>query len=471
MSALARIWTNPTLASSKRLRLALDCSVACLLFWGTHAVYRGSTGHIQNCDSVYSLAVSEKILTDGTVNLTGSVPSDRELPYQLLRHNKPGQSGSPPAVYYGYPLGSSILSLPFVQNAGLRRGLSIFHADGQVNFAIEDLLQMKIASTVSALIVVLFYAMCRFTCSPLVSLLIAVGFAFGSPVWSTLSRSLWSHTWMVALLSGAIVLVLARKRIERPTWRTDLAFGTLLGTALFWVLFTRAHGIFSVAAIGLYLLLHHRRLLLVTVSTGSVWTLGFIALSLHLFGTLTPPSVYNADTIDGRGVLNRFAWLMVSPSRGLLIFCPYLLVVLGMLVAFRKRLVDASLLLPAAVAIASHTLLFSCYDGWHMGSSYGPRYFSDLLPWFVLSTAIAVNGARNAGVSWQKWLAIVLLVACFGWGGFVHSRGANSMRAWLWNWRAIAVGQELAVKDWRHPQFLSGISFEVKPDGSIVEKP
>ena len=215
MNALARIWT---LASSKWLRLALDCSLACLLFWGTHAVYRGSTGHVQNCDSVYSLAVSEKILTEGTVNLVGSVPADRELPYQLLRHNKPGHSGSPSAIYYGYPLGSSILSLPFVQNAGLRRGLSIFHADGQVNFAIEDLLQMRISSTVSALIVVLFYGMCRFTCSPLVSLLIAVGFAFGSPVWSTLSRSLWSHTWMVALLSGAIVLIHARKRIERPTW-------------------------------------------------------------------------------------------------------------------------------------------------------------------------------------------------------------------------------------------------------------
>ena len=92
----------------------------------------------------------------------------------------------------------------------------------------------------------------------------------------------------------------------------------MLGTALFWVLFTRAHGIFSAVAIGFYLLFHHRRLLLVTVSAGSVWTLGFIALSLHLFGTFTPPSVYNPDTIDGRDVLNRFAWLMVSPSRGLL---------------------------------------------------------------------------------------------------------------------------------------------------------
>ena len=439
----------------------------CLLFWGTHAVYRGSTGHIQNCDSVYSLVVSEKILADGTVNLAGCEPAGQPLPYQLLQHKKNAQSDEPPALYYGYPLGSSILSMPFVQTVGLNRGLSMFHPDGRANIAIEDLLQLRIAATVSAAIVVFFYVMCRFFCSPMVSLLIAAGFAFGSPVWSTLSRSLWSHTWMVALLSGAIVMLLARKRIDRPTWRTDLAFGLALGTTLFWVLLTRAHGIFSVAAIGLYLAIHHRRLLLTTVGTGTVWCVCLVAVSLHLFGTLSPPSLYSPDTIDGRDVLNRFAWLMVSPSRGLLVYCPYLIVILPLVISRGK---GSAFLLPAGVAIAAHTLLFSCYDGWHMGSSYGPRYFCDLLPWFVLGIAIAVNRALNMSVPSRKWLTISLLVACFGWGFFVHSRGANSVRAWLWNWRAIAVGQEEAVKEWRHPQFLSGITFEVKPDGSIVEK-
>jgi hypothetical protein len=540
-------------ASPRALRLALDVGLACLLFWGAHAVYRGSTGHVQNCDSVYSLVVAEKLLADGTVNLTGCVPADEtvrrtmagytpghDLPYQLIRHPIKPRPGEPQAVYYGYPLGSTVLSLPFVEFSGVRRGLSMLHPDGRPNTPMEDVLQLRIAARVSAAVGVLSYVLCRFFCPPLVSLLIAAGFAFGSPVWSTLARSLWSHTWMVAWLSAAVVLLVARKRVGHSipeshpssppplwgrsargagrvgggcpssdavsspppadlrsatsptggggekrtngygsprsgmTWRTDVFFGLTLGTALFWVLFVRAHGVFSAAAIGVYLLLHHRRTLLVTVAAGGVWSAALVAVSLIAFGTLTPPSVYSPDTIDGRDVLNRLFWLMASPSRGLLVYCPYVAAVGLILVAFRKRLTDAGLLLPVGLAVAGHTALLACYNGWHGGSSYGPRYFCDVLPWFVLATAIAVRGLMNTpsltvGVR-PRLLAALLLAACFGWGVFVHSRGANSVRAWLWNARSLAVGQEAAVQEWTHPQFLAGLTFEVNPDGSVKKR-
>jgi len=461
MNLLARIRVNIATASPRRTRLALDAFIACLLFWGTHAAYRASTGHTQNADSMYSLAASEQLLTHGNVELTRCAKPGDSLPYQLTPRGD--------ACYYGYPLGSTILSLPFVQNMCLNRGLSTFHADGRLNEGMESLLQLKIAADVSAAIIVLFFVLCRFYCSPAVSAAIALGFAFGSPVWSTLSRSLWSHTWMVALLSLALVLIEWRRRMENTSRRTDIACGLALGTVLFWMLFTRAHGVFSALGIGVYLLLHHRRLLMVTVGTGTLWVAALVGISLHEFGTLTPPSVYSASNIDGRDVLNRFAWLMVSPSRGLLIYCPYVAAVGVLLVAYRKHLADAGMLLPAGIAIATHTALFSCYDGWHMGSSYGPRYFADLLPWFTLATAIAVR-AVLASPGRTRIAALVLLAICFAWGGFVHGRGANAVKAWYWNWRAIAVGQETAVKEWNHPQFLAGLTYVVIPDGTVIEK-
>jgi hypothetical protein len=468
-------------------KLALDAAIVCLLFWTTSAVFRGSTGHIQNCDSTYSLVVSEKLLGDGTVNLRDCIPDDpvarqtmqgyaggHDLPYQMVRFSDPRAPGERPAVYYGYPLGSSILSIPLVYYYGPMRGLSTLHPDGRPNLAIENLLQLRIAARISAAIVVLFYLIARFFCSPLVSLLIAAGFAFGSPVWSTLSRALWSHTWMVFCLSVAILLVLVRRRMQATSWKQELLLGTALGTALFWVLLVRAHGIFSAAAIGCYLALHHRRLLFSTLAIGGIWTAAFVAISLHCFGTLTPPSVYSAGTIDGHDVLNRFAWLMVSPSRGLLIYCPYLIVVPGVLIAFRRHVADAELYLPIFLAIAGHTALFACYNGWHAGSSYGPRYFTDLLPWFVLATALAAQAlanARTATPSWRIRAAVVLLATTFVWGCFVHYRGANSAKAWFWNARAIAVGQDQAAKEWQHPQFLAGLTFEVSlEDGSVTPR-
>jgi hypothetical protein len=480
MNLASRIRLRLKFELPRQQRLVADAACVCLLFFGTHAAYRASTGHVQNCDSVYSLIVGEKLLTTGSVNLADNFQKD--LPYQLMRR------GDPPAVYYGYPLGSTFLSLPFIEYAKVRRGTSLLNS-GIANTAAENALQLKIAAIVCAAIIVLFYVLCRFYCSPLASVLIAAGFAFGSPVWSTLSRSMWSHTWMVALLSAALVLLVGRRRLAIATARTDIACGIALGTLMFAMLFTRMHGIFSAAGIGVYLLLHHRRMLVATVLTGAAWSALLVAISWHEFGTLVPPSVYSAGTIDRQDVAYRFAALMVSPSRGLLIYCPYLLVVIGILVSssVAQTLLPvpvslaqarmpvpperrARLLLPAAISIASHTLLLSCYNGWHMGSSYGPRYFADLLPWFVLLTAMAVRGIQEGIASpWRRKIAIALLTIAFGWGVFVHARGANAVQAWLWNARAIAMPYEEAVMDWRHPQFLAGITFRVRMDGSFVE--
>lgn len=459
------------------LWLALDIGLAVGLFWAASAVYRSAAGHHQMADSAYALTVSETLLADGTVNMAACVPADpaarrgmytydpgQDLPYQFVRH--------PNGVFYGYPLGSSVLSVPLVKHYGLDRGLSIIGPNGTHNAALEAELQVKVASRVSAAIVVLFYLIARFFCPPAAAGFIAAGFAFGSPVFSTLSRALWSHTWAVFWLSVVVALLVVARRVRAPTWRTDVSLGVVLGTALFWAVFCRQHAAISAVAVGVYLLLHHRRLLGFTVFTGGLWSAALVLVSRSYFGSNLPPTVYTAGTIDGHDMLNRFAWLMVSPSRGLLVFCPYLVVVGAILARWRKHLTDAGLLLPAGLAVLTHMAVFAAYSGWHGGSSYGPRYFCDVLPWFALATAIGVGGllkVTDVGFPWQKVLTVGALALCFGWGVFVHAHGANSVAAWFWNHRSIAVGHEAAVKEWGHPQFLAGLTFEVEMDGSVRE--
>jgi hypothetical protein len=344
--------------------------------------------------------------------------------------------------------------------------------DGRPNPKAEEEVQLRIAARVAAGVVVLSFVLARFFCPPVAALLVGAGFAFGSPVWSTLARGLWSHTWMAFWLTAAIVCLAARRQVREPTWRTDSLLGLVLGTCLFWAVFVRAQGVLSAFAIGASLVLFHRRLFVITAITGGLWTAGLVLASLNYFGTAMPPSVYSAGSIDGRDVLSRFAWLMVSPSRGLFVYCPYLLVVGAMLVRYRKHLPHAPLLLPAGLAVTAQTAVFACYNGWHGGSSYGPRYFCDVLPWFVLATAIAVGGLLNAPPAprpWRRAAVAAALVLGFGWGVFVHRHGANSIPAWYWNHRAAAVGEEAAVKEWDHPQFLAGLTFEVNPDGSVTD--
>lgn len=495
MIAPERVDWKAAIVSMRSLRFAREIALALALFGASHAVYRSSTGTVQLCDSTYSLAVSEAFLNHGTLDLSSCIPADaseREklpgyrpvngLPYHLVYLPNPRDSAAPPRVLYGYPLGSSLLSLPFVQYYRTR-GLTILGPDGIPSYAIEGVVQTRIAARVCAAIVLLIYLLARFYCSPVVATLVAASFAIGSPVWSTLSRSLWSHTWMVFWVSVAVVLLVGLRRVAGRTWKIDLAFGLGLGTSLFWAAFCRQHAVVSAAAIGVYLLLHERRVVAITVLSGGAWASVLVAASLTYFGSAMPPSVYASNVIDGHDVLNRLAWLMVSPARGLIVYCPYLVVVLAMLVRYRRYLRDAGLLLPAGLACIGHTALLANYNGWHANWAYGPRYYTDILPWFALLTAMAVgalqtyagrgNGdsllsrrtLRASTALWSLALAIT-----FGWGVFVHYRGANSEPAWMWNDLTRTLGDEGAVKDWRHPQFLAGLTFEVKPDGSIVEK-
>lgn len=455
-------------------RLALDVAVAYALFWASHALYRGSTGVPQVCDSAYSMAVAETLAKTGSPDITSTVPKDAaarqalpgyqaagDLPYHVVPH----PAGSD-RLYYGYPYGSVLLSVPWVEYYSAR-GRSALDTDGHLSYANECELQTRVAARFAALLVVLLYAVGRAVLPAWAAALVAVGFAFGSPVWSTLARSLWSHTWAAVWLSAAIGLLLAGRRVARQTWRSDLILGVGVGTCLFWAAFCRQHLALSGFAVGTYLLVWNRRQLVFMALGGGVWAAAFVGASLYYFGTPTPPSVYTAGMIDGRDVADRFFWLMLSPSRGLLVYCPFLLVVGGMLVAFRRTLPDRPLLVPALLAVGSHTAVFACYVGWYAGWSYGPRYFCDVLPWFALLTVLAVRGMLADADRGRKALATAALAAAAVWGVWVHGRGANSPATWMWNDRVNLVGDEPAMKEWRHPQFLAGITFEVRPDGSV----
>src|SRR5262249_9422339 len=153
-------------------------------------VYRDSPGAAQMCDSCYSLVVTEAILTRGTVRLDDWLPTDparradlpgyqadSRLPYQLTA--LPGRG-----TYYGYPLGSSVASVPLLA-AFEARGHSPLGPDGLYDVKAETAAQAALAAALAAAAVGLFLltARCFLRWGP--SLLVALGFAFASPAWST----------------------------------------------------------------------------------------------------------------------------------------------------------------------------------------------------------------------------------------------------------------------------------------------
>ena len=462
---------------ARRVELVVDVLLILAIFLGSQRLYRWSPGLTQMADGCYSLAVTETLLRDGIVRLNHGIPENLEarrtmpgfdpqtgLPYHLVATPSGG-------IYYGYPLGSSLLSTPMVVYCTQVRGLSCFGSDGTYSLAGETAIHIRTAAIVTAFAVVVFYLIARPFLPALASAVLAVGFATGSMAWSTLTRSLWSHTWAVLLTALAVwVLVRLARRTER-TWRSDSVMGLSLGILMFGMYFVRPQTALSALGILAFLALWHRRTLMFALIGGALCSGGLVAWSMTTFGSPLPPSVYGAGALDGRETLFRFTGLLVSPSRGLLLFCPYLVMFAYLLIAYRKQLSNPRLLLPAGLAIGAYLAMFTAYLGWHGGYSYGPRYFSDLLPWFVLVGAIACGGLRRGEVAWRKSLELALLIVCFAWAGFVHGRGAISWAAWEWNYSAHTDAEHVRlITDWQHPQFLAGITFDVRPDGTIVPK-
>src|SRR6267142_876184 len=98
----------------------------------------------------------------------------------------------------------------------------------------------------------IFYFLARLALPKLSSLIVAIGGALGTQVWSTASRSLWTDTWGLFLL-GVVLLMLMGAATGRIRLRP-----ILLATLLSWMYIVRPTFAVPVAVIAVYILVYYR---------------------------------------------------------------------------------------------------------------------------------------------------------------------------------------------------------------------
>src|SRR5258707_8420957 len=188
-----------------------------VIFILTCSVFILSHNH-QVADSKYSMLVSESLLHHGTFTL------DRYVFPDYGKLNGAGWGGIyhleevDGHVYYYFPPGSSILSLPWVAVLNAF-GISAATADGTHNLHSETIIQASLAAILMAAFSCLVFFTSRLLLPLIWSVLIAFGTAFGTQVLSTASRGLWSDTWGILLLGFVVYMMLAHecgRRRVRP---------------------------------------------------------------------------------------------------------------------------------------------------------------------------------------------------------------------------------------------------------------
>lgn len=396
------------------------------LFLFAMLVFRASPrGQIY--DSSYALLVSHQLVQhadpslDAWVETLGGVDGHgRPHDYRIV------SSGG--RYHWFYPPGTPLLAAPFVAAASAVEAGPV-DRDGHYDRRGERRLQRSLAAVAMALAGVLFFVTARELLPPEahvgVALAVAGAGLFASPVWSTTSRSLWSQTPALLLVTTAIHLLVRGRRAGTSIhpW--------LVASLLAWAWLCRPTAALPALAIVVWAACVRREAVIPLVAGGLGWLAIFFVGFRAVYGSWLPPYFQlgsHAFAVIPEALLGN----LVSPARGLLVYSPILLVVIYTLVRGRRRLPDRPLALLALAVIAMHWLLVSSHAPWWGGYGYGARLMADVVPWLVVLGALGQAARLRDPRSWSRF-GVGCAVALLALSIVLNGIGAISRRATEWN--------------------------------------
>lgn len=398
-------------------------------------------------DPYLALLVSQAILEQRTVKLD-AYQERAQPPFASYAEGGPliTRRGH---YYYYYPVGTSVFAVPAVWAAN-RLGQDM--AVQQDNHALQNLL----SALSSAAIFLLLYALCRVFLTRRESWLAALVLVAGSSLISTMGAALWSVNLAVLSISLALWL-LAR----RASGQSETIHPYLFGFCLFAAYFCRASTASFILAALVYLWWTQRSRgeALRASLTAFLLLLAFLAFSWLEYGEAIP-QYYSVDRfqVQRAPLLLALYGHLLSPSRGLLIYSPFLApLAVGAIWLFRE-LKRRPLFWLCSGWLALHFVSAWRSARWWGGYSFGSRLFAELIPAFALLTALLWSLIKEkAGARAQRLFVNAYLVLGLA-GMLINSyQGLTNLNTEQWNGPLapdIDRHPEYLL-DWEYPQFLA----------------
>jgi hypothetical protein len=426
-------------------------------------------------DGAIQLLAAQAVADHGTLALD-AYRDDARCAYDLASDYR--VVSSPSGLRY-FVVGPPLLSAPFVFMA---RRLGFDMLDQAQEFALANVL----SAVLCGLSFLLLFALCRTLLDDPAALVLSVITTFGSPLVSTFATGLWPAAyalaplllatrhvtrhalgltpwrfgrmalWLLVALScrpasvffwaGLLAYGLARL-LERSThtrqarpWR----LGARGGKDPLWVRSDFHHGL-----LGLGLLLLGSALAVLLLASAGSGPRGLLSALPSYYSPLRLlPLTPWAEGMDG---------VLLSPGRGLLVYCPFLVVALLGLLLLLRRVWRQPLVWFCVVWAGTQIVATGLKAIWWGGSSFGPRQLAEVLVPAAVLTAWLWRTSAQPGVltRWRSGCAYAY-AGCGIVAALMHSgQGLWNPAVQAWNRGPGRTLDPSVLVDWRYPQFLA----------------
>lgn len=353
-----------------------------------------------------------------------------------------------------YPIGPSLFAIPVVAIADLLiPNLSALLLKPPVSMELEAL---TVATWCALAAVLMMVLATRLTGNILIGIVAAFIFAFCSPIFSSATRALWQHGPVVVCTLATMLVLHASER--RP--RLVPLAGLFVALAFICRPLTAPLVVLTAGYVAIY----HRPQLVRFLAVGVLIAALWMAYNYAVWGNPLPPyyrpGTHANDFAHWRG---RIFGPLISPGRGLFVFCPiFLFSLVGIVLRLRARAFDRFDGLYLAV-IGCHIVVIAFSPFWWAGHSFGPRFMADIVPmlvYFLLPVLVyvAANFRTAAGIVTAALLAAAMVVSLL-----INAQGAFNPAVSDWNPKPVDIDSAAGYRrlwDWRDLQFLRGTGFD-----------
>ena len=328
---------------------------------------------------------------------------------------------------------------------------------------VARIMEKLVASLIAAASVGLLYLLLRRRSSPPTAALLSLVYAFGTTTWVISSQGLWPHGLGQLLVIATMLLLTGPRTALRVA-----AAGFLCAM----IAANRPPDAVLAAALGLYGLWWAGPLRIIFVATGLVPVGLTVAYNLIAVGNiagayalLVRPPNYNKDVLGG------IFGLLFSPTRGLFVFSPFLLLLPCLFALAVRDKATRGLTLAVSAGMVVQVVLYATVD-WRQGVSWGPRWLGDMLPMLFWMLPPVVAGLSQPGRILFGAACVVAIaiqvVGAFWYLGtvdtvLVQTRGDDRMRP-MWRPENAPFIAEL-----RHPPASADLLREVRGNVDLIQ--